>query len=156
MTMNRRELCSLIPAVLLSTAFADNEAKLTSSTFPFEGLHAHKVNDTAESRSIVNGTTPTGERVEVHETRLNPGGAPHPPHSDTRGGPRSDPARLYERGFPRGHGCLPQQANAQLEGQIKFRAGTLPDCLSGRRCRKQYMSFELRFGSKIFSNDRVF
>jgi quercetin dioxygenase-like cupin family protein len=80
MTMNRRELCSLMPALLLSTAFADSESKLTSSTFPFEEMHPHKVNDTAESRSIVNGTTPTGERVEVHQTRLNPGGAPHPPH----------------------------------------------------------------------------
>ena len=80
MTMNRRELCSIIPAVLLSTTFADNENKLSSTTFPFEEMHPHKVNDVAESRSIVNGTTPTGERVEVHQTKLSPGGAPHPPH----------------------------------------------------------------------------
>jgi quercetin dioxygenase-like cupin family protein len=80
MTMNRRELCSIIPAVLLSSAFADNETKLASTTFPFEEMHPHKVNDVAESRSIVNGTTPTGERVEVHQTKLSPGGAPHPPH----------------------------------------------------------------------------
>jgi enoyl-CoA hydratase/carnithine racemase len=33
-------------------------------------------------------------------------------------GEESDPARLRERGFPRRHGCLPQQAHAKLEGQI--------------------------------------
>ena len=78
--MNRRELCSLIPAVLLSNAFAQKDSALGSSTFAFEDLHPRKINDTAEVRNIVNGTTPTGERVEIHETRLNPGGAPHPPH----------------------------------------------------------------------------
>ena len=30
-----------------------------------------------------------------------------------------DPARLHERGFPRRHGCLPQQAHAELEGQVE-------------------------------------
>ena len=46
------------------------------------------------------------------------GGAPHPPHAVARRGRGSDPARLYERGFPRGHGRLPQQAHAELEGQV--------------------------------------
>ena len=51
------------------------------------------------------------------------GGAPHPPHAVARRGRGPDPARLYERGFPRGHGRLPQQAHAELEGQVVRTSG---------------------------------
>jgi mannose-6-phosphate isomerase-like protein (cupin superfamily) len=40
-----------------------------------------KTNENATTRAIVNSKTPTGERVEVHETVLNPGRQPHGPHS---------------------------------------------------------------------------
>ena len=53
-----------------------------------------------------------------HDGNHQGGGAPHPPHVVARGGRGSDPARLYERGFPRGNGRFPQQAHAELEGQV--------------------------------------
>ncbi|MGY4416243.1 enoyl-CoA hydratase [Bradyrhizobium sp. LB7.1] len=52
----------------------------------------------------------------------------------------SDPQGLYERRFPRGNGRLPQQAHAQLEGQVaylrlglrqpKVIGGGMPACLN--------------------------
>ena len=39
----------------------------------------------------------------------------HPPLAVARGGPGPDPARLHERGFPRGHGRLSQQAHTSVE-----------------------------------------
>ena len=53
-----------------------------------------------------------------HDGNRQGSGAPYPTHAFARGGPGFDPARLYERGFPRGNGCLPQQAHAELEGQV--------------------------------------
>ncbi len=45
-----------------------------------------------------------------------------------RGGPGPDPARLYERGFPRGDGRVPQQAHAELEGQVVRTSGPANAC----------------------------
>ena len=82
MQMDRRELCSLLPAVLLSGAWVSTDpAPLASAAFPFADLqpHANK-NGSGEVRNIVKGGTPTGEQVEIHETMLQPGASPHPPH----------------------------------------------------------------------------
>jgi len=78
MELNRREVCSLLPALLSSSWFAAG-AGLASATFPFDGLEARK-RDFGESRPIVKGTTQTGEQVEVHETMLNAGAMPHSAH----------------------------------------------------------------------------
>jgi mannose-6-phosphate isomerase-like protein (cupin superfamily) len=80
MNIDRRELCSLMPALLLSRAFAATGDGFGSMTLPFDQMQARKTNPTAEIRNIVNGKTPTGERVEIHETTLAPGGAPHAAH----------------------------------------------------------------------------
>ncbi len=78
MEMNRREVCSLLPALLASSWYAA-DAGLASATFPFDGLESKK-RDFGESRPIVKGTTQTGEQVELHETMLNVGAMPHPAH----------------------------------------------------------------------------
>ena len=62
-----------------------------------------------------------------HDGNRQGSGAPHPPHSVARGGPGPDPARLYERGFPRGNGRVPQQAHAELEGQVVERGNKPSD-----------------------------
>jgi quercetin dioxygenase-like cupin family protein len=81
MQIDRRALCSFFPLALLTTAWASVEPPLTSGTFRFGELQPRQnANGSGEVRSIVKGTTPTGEQVEVHETALRPGGSPHPPH----------------------------------------------------------------------------
>jgi quercetin dioxygenase-like cupin family protein len=77
--MNRRELCTALPLFALTQAFAANDQTLASSAFPFSDLQAHG-NSGTTTRPIANGKTPTGEHVEVHETTLAPGAAPHAPH----------------------------------------------------------------------------
>lgn len=82
MSIDRRELCALLPAVLLSAGLnsADSQT-LTSSAFPFADMQPRaNPNGSGEARSIVKGSIPTGEQVEVHETTLRPGATPHPPH----------------------------------------------------------------------------
>lgn len=81
MQIDRRELCSLFPALLLGAWTSDQSSTLASAAFSFNDLQprANK-NGSGEVRNIVKGSTPTGEQVEVHETTLHPGTSPHPPH----------------------------------------------------------------------------
>jgi mannose-6-phosphate isomerase-like protein (cupin superfamily) len=84
MPVTRRELCSilpamLIPAVLRSGDSAAQEESVPSAVYPFEKLPVHTPNG-AEIRAVLKGKLATGESLEVHETTLPPGGMPHPPH----------------------------------------------------------------------------
>jgi|SRR5579862_6003095 quercetin dioxygenase-like cupin family protein len=84
MDLTRRELCSalscaLLP-VLLNAKDADQQAAaLPSTMYPYDKLPVQRSNG-AEFRAVLKGKLATGESLEVHETTLPPGGAPHPPH----------------------------------------------------------------------------
>jgi len=84
MDLTRRELCSaltgaLLP-VLLSAKDSDQQAAaLPSTMYPYDKLPVQTSNG-AEFRAVLKGKLATGESLEVHETTLPPGGAPHPPH----------------------------------------------------------------------------
>jgi mannose-6-phosphate isomerase-like protein (cupin superfamily) len=82
--MTRRDLCLMLPATLLPAALhpesiTAQESALPSAMFPFEKLPMH-VSNNAEFRPVLKGQLATSESLEVHETTLQPGGAPHPPH----------------------------------------------------------------------------
>jgi mannose-6-phosphate isomerase-like protein (cupin superfamily) len=84
MPVTRRELCSMLPAVLIpatlpSEASTAQDNSLPSAMYPFEKLPVRTPNG-AEIRAVLKGKLATGESLEVHETMLVPGGAPHPPH----------------------------------------------------------------------------
>jgi mannose-6-phosphate isomerase-like protein (cupin superfamily) len=84
MSVTRRELLSvlpvaLFPAILSSEASAAQENAMPSVVFPFEKLPVRTPNN-AQIRDVLKGKLATGESLEVHETTLAPGGAPHPPH----------------------------------------------------------------------------
>jgi quercetin dioxygenase-like cupin family protein len=82
MTISRRDLAFLLPAVAAAGAQAQTgatAAKLPSKTFRFEDLPV-KQNGKNASRAIINGLTHSGFAIEVHETDLAPGEAPHAPH----------------------------------------------------------------------------
>ena len=76
--MTRREMCGLLPAALIFQP-AGEQRTLQSASFAFDQLPLRTSNG-AQFRSIMRGKTATGENIEVHETTLPPGGAPHPPH----------------------------------------------------------------------------
>jgi mannose-6-phosphate isomerase-like protein (cupin superfamily) len=84
MSVTRRELCSLLPAVLLPAVFsseagAEQEQAMPSAMYPFEKLPVRTLNG-AEIHGVLKGKLATGESLEVHETMLLPGGAPHAAH----------------------------------------------------------------------------
>jgi mannose-6-phosphate isomerase-like protein (cupin superfamily) len=84
MSMTRRDLCLMLPATLLPAALhpasmAAQESALPSAMYPFEKLPIRTPNN-AEIRDVLKGKLATSESLEVHETTLQPGGAPHPPH----------------------------------------------------------------------------
>jgi mannose-6-phosphate isomerase-like protein (cupin superfamily) len=81
MTISRRELCAGIPAVLLPLlgAEAQEPGGLPSGMYAFDKLSVESSNG-AEFRAVLKGKLATGETLEVHETTLPAGGAPHPPH----------------------------------------------------------------------------
>ena len=84
MSVTRRELLSILPvalfpAILSSEASAAQENALPSAVYPFEKLPVRTPNGT-QIHDVLKGKLATGESLEVHETTLAPGGAPHPPH----------------------------------------------------------------------------
>lgn len=99
MQIDRRSLMGLLPAVIAEGAVisalggtavgqaAPNSASgaaakadvVPSGVYEFDKLPAKKA-ATSTSRAILKGKLATGESIEVHETTLMPGGAPHPPH----------------------------------------------------------------------------
>jgi mannose-6-phosphate isomerase-like protein (cupin superfamily) len=100
MTIGRRDLIAILPAVVAQSALvgvlaegsaaqtasgsasapAGGAAKvLPSAVYTFESLPVKK-SATSESRAIMKGKLATGEAIEVHETTLDAGGSPHPPH----------------------------------------------------------------------------
>ncbi len=83
MTITRREMCIMLPGLLPAAAaldaFAEAGNSLPSAEYPFDQL-AVQILDHAEMRHVLKGKLATGEALEVHETTLPPGGAPHAPH----------------------------------------------------------------------------
>ncbi|HMD40620.1 MAG TPA: cupin domain-containing protein [Candidatus Acidoferrum sp.] len=84
MTVTRRELCSILPAMLFPALVATDNAgaqedPLPSTMYPFENLPVRTTNG-AKIRAVLKGRLATGESLEVHETTLRPEGAPHPAH----------------------------------------------------------------------------
>src|ERR1700674_5786356 len=84
MSITRRDMCLLLPAALFPAVIrpedvSAQEGSMPSAMYPFEKLPIRTPNN-AEIRSVLKGKLATGESVEVHETTLPPGGAPHPAH----------------------------------------------------------------------------
>ena len=75
---SRRELGMLLPALAAMQARGQGEA-LPSRMWRFEDL---KVRESGQNRSraVLNGKTRSNYGIEMHETELAPGLAPHPPH----------------------------------------------------------------------------
>jgi mannose-6-phosphate isomerase-like protein (cupin superfamily) len=83
MPITRRDLCFLLPGLFsagaATDAFAGEGTSLPSAEYPFEKLPVQRT-DHAEMRNVLKGKLATGEALEVHETTLPVGGAPHAPH----------------------------------------------------------------------------
>ena len=98
MEINRRDIWMGMAAFVSISALADAQvepaaaAKSTGSpAADYEPVGVSRVFRLSEmpvsqnqnggwSRSVMHGTLPTGEFVEVHQTMLPPGQMPHPPH----------------------------------------------------------------------------
>jgi len=78
MTFSRRDLCLLVTALAASPVAAGQKMALPSKEFPYEEMPVRK-NAGNESRAVLSGALHTGCFLEVHQTRLAPGGMPHPP-----------------------------------------------------------------------------
>lgn len=72
--MTRRDLTLLSAGLIAATAKAQ-KATLPSKIYRFEDL-VKKGN----SRAVFDGLTHTGYHIDLHETELAPGMAPHAPH----------------------------------------------------------------------------
>jgi quercetin dioxygenase-like cupin family protein len=80
--LTRRDLVVALVAVgctLGGLAIADETPVLGSTAFDWNAIAA-KPTDAGSMRAFFTAKTATVERLEVHETTLNPGKSPHPPH----------------------------------------------------------------------------
>jgi quercetin dioxygenase-like cupin family protein len=78
MKPTRRNLGLLLSALAARGVRAQSPA-MPSRFFRYDDLPV-RVNGENRSRPVFNGKTHTGYGIEMHETELAPGLAPHPPH----------------------------------------------------------------------------
>ena len=81
MTTSRRDI-GLLLAAMNVPGLAQGIALLPSKMYRHEDLPV-KASGTGpnKSRAILDGKTHTGFRIEIHESELGAGLAPHPPHT---------------------------------------------------------------------------
>jgi mannose-6-phosphate isomerase-like protein (cupin superfamily) len=80
MNISRREACALLPALCAALSASSSEKDvLKSAAYPFESLPVSKEGQAAY-RDILEGRTRTGDYLDAHETVLEAGAMPHPPH----------------------------------------------------------------------------
>ena len=78
MDQSRRHLALLFPALAAASARAQSSA-LPSKAYNYDDLPVRN-NGENRQRAVFKGETHTRYAVELHETELAPGMAPHPPH----------------------------------------------------------------------------
>jgi mannose-6-phosphate isomerase-like protein (cupin superfamily) len=78
MPISRRQMCGLLPFLVTNLRAADT--RIPSRAADFNDLAADKSPNGAEFRGIVAGKGYNSIPLEIHETILPPGGAPHPAH----------------------------------------------------------------------------
>ncbi|MCZ2147750.1 MAG: cupin domain-containing protein [Bryobacterales bacterium] len=79
MDYSRRDWNLLLPALAAAAAARADAKALPSKALRFEDLPVRK-NGENRSRATLDGLTHTGYPIELHQTELAPGLAPHPPH----------------------------------------------------------------------------
>jgi mannose-6-phosphate isomerase-like protein (cupin superfamily) len=83
MNCTRRSLALLIPALTAaqerSQSSAAGKGVLPSKAYPFDRLTGRQT-ATIKSYQILTGDTHSGYRLDLHESELPGGMAPHPPH----------------------------------------------------------------------------
>ncbi len=80
MTLSRRELAMLFPALATAQSTAPRKARtLPSKAFRYQDLPV-RTHGENRSRAVLNGLTDSGLPIELHLTELGPGQQPHPPH----------------------------------------------------------------------------
>jgi mannose-6-phosphate isomerase-like protein (cupin superfamily) len=79
MNFSRRDICLLLPALAATAGYAADDTALHSKAYIFDDLPV-RANGENKFRAVFAGKTHTGFLVELHETDLAPGGAPHPAH----------------------------------------------------------------------------
>jgi len=75
---SRRDLGLLLPLLAAAKAVAQS-ATLSSKTYRFDQIPV-QASGANQLRPVLDGETHAGVHIELHETELPPGGAPHPPH----------------------------------------------------------------------------
>lgn len=70
----------LLPALAAAQTTERVEPALPSKMYRFEELPV-RVNGENRSRAVLRGATKTGYVIQVHQTEIAPGLAPHAPHS---------------------------------------------------------------------------
>src|SRR4051794_27183686 len=79
MEISRRDLSLLMAAASASAVSAQSGSQMPSKSLRYEDLPMKKNGENA-SRDMLKGKTHTGFPIDMHETELGPGMAPHPPH----------------------------------------------------------------------------
>lgn len=75
----RRDLLMLLPALAASRSVATESPSLRSKFYRVEDLPVRRQGENS-FRPILDGKTHAGFPMELHQTELAPGQAPHPPH----------------------------------------------------------------------------